>query len=222
MKKILNFLLIFLLIFPLWLNAQNLKQEESKKLDSVYKTVKKLYDERKNNPLQGKKYGVDFNIPFFLFSFINGPFIFNAGFSIFDTKNKNEYAFPISYEKFSNKSYFSIDGHFRKYLGNTLNGFYIGGFARLAFVNNPTVYNNHANHNSPTSTSHNSTTSDTKFGLAFEIGGKIISYKGWYWGYSFGLGAYIISNYKGADSIYNFAQNWVLIDIEFFKLGYAF
>ena len=217
---------IFLLIFPLWLNAQNFKHDDSKILDLPNKISENLFIVRKDNPLKGKKFGVELDIPFLIYSlFATESFVYNAGFSYFDTKNKNEYALPFIYYGYLEDKVFRINGHFRKYVGNTLKGFYIGGFAAISFVQFKGEYYavNYGNARNPSNDIRIYSippSTDTKFGIGVEIGGKIISYKGWYWGWNLGIGKYIISN----DIVKGFLMfdNNLILDSELLKLGYAF
>lgn len=226
MKKIyIGFKILVVLLFPIYSFSQ-----DNTKIDSIYQVVKKLYKEYKKDPLQGKKYGIDFNAPYLLAS-LGDNILLSGGFSIFNAANKTELYFPIFYVNSNSNSQSGsaallMDAHFRKYLGNTLHGFYIGGLFRVAFINEtistytPSYYNNNYNYYSGSYSY--SKNNQTKIGLGFEIGGRIISYSGWYWGWSLAFGKYFGSNngYRG-DYILGAGDN-ILIDMDLLKFGYAF
>ena len=204
--------------------------QDNSKIDSIYQVVKKLYKEQKKDPLQGKKYGIDFNAAYLLAS-LGDNVLLSGGFSMFNAERKTEIYFPIFYVNSNSNSYngsssaLLMDAHYRKYLGNTLNGFYIGGLFRVALVNETIStytpsYNNNYNYYSGSYSYSNR--DQTKIGLGFEIGGRVISYSGWYWGWSIAFGKYFGNNNGyGGNYLLGVGDN-ILIDMDLLKFGYAF
>ena len=88
-----------------------------------------------NEALQGKRFGVEVN-PLALLTFGQ---IFSGTFSFFDTKRDVEIALPIFHEaigigRSDELTRTTIDAHCRQFLGDSLNGFYVSGFARAAHL----------------------------------------------------------------------------------------
>jgi hypothetical protein len=89
------------------------------------------------------------------------------------------------------------DIHYRYFLGNTQNGFYLSDFAR---------------------------DTETKLGLGVGLGYRFFSYKGLYWGASLNVGRYLIGerdrfrgSFFGLD-----ADNESIIDVDLLMFGWAF
>lgn len=212
--------LLVLALAPVTLNAQENDTNSSQaKIDSIYRLQQKMYSEQKNNPLYDKTYGIEANL-FRLILLDN--FSFSGGFSYFDKKHNAEIAFPIYYQnpkKSTDLTALTVDCHYRYFLGNTLNGFYISGFTRLAQLNGTLGYNDLFGDDTPTEKG-----SETKIGLGFGLGYRIFSYRGLYWGSSFSIGRYVIGKndkFHGGFLSYDDDDEYIF-DLELFKFGWAF
>ena len=116
----------------------------------------------------------------------------------------------------------TIDFHYRCFLGNTQNGFYLSGFLRYASLerylgNNNLFYFGEEEEFNTKETEH-------KIGIGVGIGYRIFSYKGFYWGTSISFGRYIIGD---SDNFYGNFLSWEedlkqISDVELLKFGYAF
>lgn len=171
--------------------------------------------------LNDKKKGIEINLLRILT--YNNYFSFSGTYSIFDAKNKNEYAFPVFYgdpvEKGEMRT-ISADIHIRHYTGNSLKGFYCSGFARLANLRGyRTDYYDAFIHQS-----NQDKISITKLGIGLGIGYRVMLDKNLYWGTGLILGKYI----SGESAVlFNDSQEIsdddpFILDAEFFKIGWAF
>jgi len=232
MKKMLIVILVILFFSALHSEDDtNLKTEE--KIDSIYVLQKKIYHTVKDQPLQDKKYGVEFNFLRLLFFGSDTDYLsrsLSGTFSLFYPKKKVEIAFPFFYSnpKIEWDDYYYgdnesvrqilIDCHYRKFLGNSLNKFYIAGFIRYANLNGyKDSYYEDNDDELKKSTEH-------KIGLGISVGYRIFSYSGFYWGMSVNVGKYFIgeNNIFRDQFLYSDNDSEVIFNIEFFKFGYAF
>lgn len=224
MKKLAILYFIVLLIYVNVAYAQDNKRDsisQSAKLDSIYLLQKKMYGELRNEPLSGKNYGAEFN-PFRLF-YMDKFFTISGGFSMFNVSHKIELAFPVYYQK-SNANEplteLTIDCHYRRFLGNTENGFYLSGFARTAYLRGELGENSLL---FPSSSSGQWGT-EVKFGVGVGIGYRRFSYSGLYWGASFSFGRYLLgksNRFQSTSAGYD-DDNEFILDIELLKFGWAF
>lgn len=209
--------LIFLLfVYTLTLHAQSTGNDVSGKVDSLMIYTKKIYQESKNDPLIGKKYGIEVN-PFLLLSYDKHHTI-TAGFSMFKQDQNAELAFPVIYDSDSDTKMklFTIDAQYRKFLGNTSNGFYLAALAKYTHLNGELgkdfdLFDSNTGKRG----------TENKFGIGFGIGYRIFSYSGFYWGVNLTVGRYLTGKhdrFKG--SLVNDSE--FFIDGEILKFGYAF
>ncbi len=230
MKKMLIVILVMLFFSALHAEENtNLKTEE--KIDSIYVLQKKIYQDVKDQPLQNKKYGIEFNL-FRLLFFGSDTDLLNhtlsGTFSLFYPKKKVEIAFPFFYsdptvkwddEYIEDNSIrqITLDCHYRKFLGNSLNKFYISGFVRYANLNGyEGSYWFKGKDDDPVKSTEN------KIGVGIGVGYRIFSYSGFYWGTSISLGRYIIGeNGKFSNTIWD-NDNDMIFNFECFKFGWAF
>jgi len=210
------------------------------KIDSIYLTQKqmrniqqKLYKTLRNKPLQDKKYGIEINILRLLFFGTNNVFFnhtLSGGISFFNIDRHAEIAFPFYYShpefnwdddwevEEDKLQQFTLDCHYRRFLGNTQNGFYISGFIRYANLRGYEGYCYYwgdDNHKKST---------ENKLGVGIGVGYRKFSYKGFYWGTSLNLGRYIIGEndkFKGEFFEYD-NDNEVVYSFELLKFGWAF
>ena len=225
MKKMLIVILVMLFFSALHAEDNtNMKTEE--KIDSIYVLQKKVYQTVKDQPLQDKKYGVELN--FFRLLFFGSAtdglnHTLSGTFSLFYPKKKVEIAFPFFYsntdEYYEDSSIrqVTLDCHYRKFLGNSLNKFYISGFVRYANLKGyEDSYWFKDKDDDPVMSAEN------KVGVGFGVGYRIFSYSGFYWGTSISVGRYIIGkNNKFGNSIWD-NDNEIIFNFEFLKFGYAF
>ncbi len=214
MKKMLIVIVVMLFFSSLYAEENaNLKTEE--KIDSIYVLQKKIYRTVKDQPLQDKKYGVEFNFLRLITFGSDSDFLnhsLSGTFSLFYPKKKVEIAFPFfySYPTVNLHDEFSqdyslrqiiLDCHYRKFLGNSLNKFYISGFIRYA---NLKGYEDEGCIKGSRDESEMKT--ENKIGIGIGVGYRIFSYAGFYWGASLSLGNYFIGeNNKFGDQ--NFYDN---------------
>jgi hypothetical protein len=207
--------------------------KDSEKIDSILVISKKLERTLKNDPLAGKRFGVEVN-PFRLLLWGEGA-SFSGGVSLFNVSRSAELAFPFLYarsetEDFAGGGYSNIDFteitqdvHYRYFLGNTQNGFYLSSFARFAFltgIEGPTM-SDYVYSATPEPMKRSS---EGKLGIGFGLGYRIFSYRGLYWGCSASFGRYLIGDNDrfrpgafGLDDDEKF-----IFDLEFLKVGWAF
>ncbi len=194
-------------------------------------------------PLEGRKFGVEFNIPRVL-SFSKAWRSLSGSFSYFNHRNNTEIAFPWLIAKYDsddsdsstnnsidtslvNKS---IDIHYRKFFSDELNGFYFSAFTRLSHFDGH-VYNGQnssltapSDIEKPTYIRGTEALSKLRFGLGVGLGYRLFpKNKRLYWGMGIILGRYI------DDSNYDFVNGGpitentpIIVDAELLKFGYAF
>jgi len=232
MKKLL--ILLLGLLFFASLYAENVSQMSSgEKIDSIYVLQKKIYKDVKDQPLQEKKYGVEFNF-FRLIFFGSDTNMLNhtlsGTFSLFYPKKKVEIAFPFFYsdpvndwgeDEYDDKNsirQITLDCHYRKFLGNSLNKFYISGFVRYANLKGYEGSWFKGKEGEPVISTEN------KIGIGIGVGYRIFSYSGFYWGTSISLGRYIIGEngkFYG-DFFWYDNDNEIIFNFEFLKFGWSF
>jgi len=231
MKKLLIVVLGVLLFTSLYAEkATNISSDE--KIDSIYVLQKKMYKDVKDQPLENKKYGVEFNFLRLLFFGSNIDYLnhsLSGTFSLFFPKKKVEIAFPFFYSnptvkwdddyiEESSLRQITLDCHYRKFLGNSLNKFYIAGFIRYA---NLKGYEGEGWFDGKARDYKLST--ENKIGIGISIGYRVFSYSGFYWGGSLNVGKYFIGkNNKFRDQTLLDNDGEIIYNMEFFKFGYAF
>ncbi|MEA3475704.1 MAG: hypothetical protein U9R23_04605 [Candidatus Cloacimonadota bacterium] len=243
MKKFLITLFIIALITtPIFAKTNNQNKENSnlntnEKVDSIYVLQQKIYKTVKNQPLADKKYGIEFNI-FRLIFFGSDTNLLNhtlsGGFSIFNIDRQAEIAFPIFYSNPENKwgiewydeinylRQFTLDCHYRRFLGHSQNGFYISGFVRYANIRGYEYY--YWGDGKDDDSVNSKMSSENKLGIGIGIGYRIFSCKGFYWGTSLNLGRYFFGEndrYIGQFLWYD-NDNEVIFNFELLKFGWAF
>ena len=242
MEKVLIF--IFLLTFlPFHIFAQSQNENEKidemttdEKIDSIYITSKEILKIVKDEPLADKKYGIEINI-FRLLFFGSSVDLYNhslsGGFSLFDIDRNAEIAFPIFYSNPSSNDedeywdnehirQFTLDCHYRRFLGKTQKGFYISGFIRYANLRGYLCTGDDYWYGYD---DEDERVKDTvnKIGIGVGIGFRIFSYKGFYWGTSLNLGRYLIGeNNKFYDSYWYDNDSEIIFNFELLKFGWAF
>lgn len=219
-----NLLIVFVCFWPFFSWAQDKRPDSlsvSSKLDSIYMLQKKMYSEMKNEPLANKNIGIEFNILRLLL--IEKAVSLSGSFSFFSLDRNAEIAFPIYYsdpEEREDLIDLTIDCHYRYFLGNTQNGFYLSGFVRYAHLERYLGDNDVLWDEGKIGTK----STENKIGIGVGIGFRRFSYKGPYWGTSLSFGRYIIgknNQFYGSFLALDDDQKFIF-DMEFFKFGWAF
>jgi len=227
MKKLLIVVLGLLLFTSLYAEkATNISSDE--KIDSIYVLQKKMYKDVKDQPLENKKYGVEFNFLRLLFFGSDVDYLnhsLSGTFSLFYPKKKVEIAFPFFYSlpkvdwhedihEDQSLRQILLDCHYRKFLGNSLNKFYIGAFVRYA---------NLYGYEGEGWIKDQKKTSENKVGVGISIGYRIFSYSGFYWGTSLSIVKYFIGeNNKFLSEVLYDNDSEIIYCVELLKFGYAF
>ena len=114
-------------------------------------------------------------------------------------------------------SHYSLDCHYRYFLGEQRNGFYVSSGLRFAHIEGYDELTMHP----VTLGVEKEIVSDNRIGLAFGIGYRIFGRKGWYWGASLFGGRYF-----AAEEIYIYQRNSsddkAFLELELFKIGRMF
>lgn len=180
-------------------------------------------------PLQGRKYGVEFNIPRVL-AYSNDWKTMSGTFSYFDHKNKTEIAFPWFLGKYGSGDDAllnqSIDIHYRKFVEDRLGGLYLSAFSRLsnfdgaAYTNRESILNTDTGYYEDQETKN---VTNLRFGVGVGIGFRLLpENKRMYWGSSLMIGRYFDSNENYTQSWGFFDDGSFILDAEILKFGYAF
>ena len=193
------------------------------KMDSLYKWNEQMYQEQRNDPLADKKFGIETNLLRLLF--IDETVTFSGGFSLFDISRNAEIAFPIFYSNPDDGiTFFTTDCHYRHFLGNSQNGFYLSGFVRYANLTGHKKLDNNINYEEnfwDDDYNKGEKISESKFGIGVGIGYRKFSRSGLYWGCSLNLGRYILGE---NEVFYNdsLVDQKFIVNVEFLKFGFAF
>ncbi len=180
-----------------------------------------------NNPRLGRNYGVELNLLRMAGDSAFSSRSFSGTVSYFNHARNTEIALPFFYseddygdERLQPFTLFMLDAHYRSFLGDTVNGFYISGFGRLARLHGQ--IGSHCYSQLECSSRTIAYDTETKFGIGVGIGYRIFLKNRFYWGISLSRGLYIFGeNDKYIYFGYNEdPQN--IYDIEILKFGYAF
>jgi hypothetical protein len=207
------------------------KASDSEKIDSILVMQKQVVRTIRNDPLVGKTFGVEMNIARLLLA--KDVISFSGGFSLFNVDRDAEIAFPFYYGTskaedieagYGDIDFTEItqDVHYRYFLGNTQNGFYLSGFARGAYLDG--VLGDNAFDDIGDPAAKNSRDTEFKLGLGVGLGYRFFSYKGLYWGASFSLGRYMLGEsdrFRGSFFSLD-SDEEIIIDTELLKFGWAF
>ncbi|MDQ7015190.1 MAG: hypothetical protein Q9N68_02320 [Gammaproteobacteria bacterium] len=202
-----------------------------KKIAQALQKQADLRREQNRSPFANKTYGIEFNVARFLVA-EPGSVVLSGGFSLFQPAEKVELAFPIflSSNEGSNSDLFNlatVDLHYRRFLGDSMKGFYLSGFTRLAYLDGIRSDNiDYAalgpNQLPPEFVRERG--SEVKLGVGVGIGYRIFSSSNYYWGASLSMGRYLVGkNDQFASVLDPFDDDGqVIIDAEILKFGYAF
>ncbi len=172
-------------------------------------------------PLEGKRYGFEFNFPRLLTLSEEDLRSLSGTFSYFDYENNAEIALPWyvglfkdhegNYDSVRHFDVISTDIHYRKFLGDGFGGFYVSGFGRVALLNS--ILEDEDRYKKT-----------TKLGLGVGVGYRFFSTGSrYYWGVGLIYGRY----FAGKNDIYraigiDMDDESTILDIELLKIGYAF
>lgn len=170
-------------------------------------------------PLEGKRFGVEINIPRLLV-YSDSWQSASGTFSWFDYDNKAEIALPWEIAKYKKIDYdpaeihidvVDVDLHYRKFLGKELGGFYLSGFGRVSYLNG--ILDQEDTYKKT-----------TKVGFGVGLGYRLFpKNQRFYWGAGLIVGRYVTGKhniYRHIDFILE--DSSVIVDVEFLKFGYAF
>jgi len=247
-KLLLNLSVLSLLSPCLVLAQENDETENTKTLERIEKKIDAITAQSNNSthinieqPLGARTQGFEFNY-FRLLTLGSEEKTLSGTYSFFNTQNNTEIAIPFMLSSAEHSSYygydisnnnkdltsFTIDVHYRKYLGHRLDGFYLSAFARTAYLNGLKRSNESYYYSSsePYSFTPKHTGSEVKFGVGFGIGYRIISDSGYYWGTSLSVGRYLVGDSQVFDDAEGISANLddeeFIINIELLKFGFAF
>lgn len=214
--------LIILLILLLFSGSIVQGQQAHSDMDSVLTNQNRILQNQHDmldevryiNPLANKTAGIEFNPAYFLLASVNDHTVLSGGVSFFQVNPKAELAFPLYYHSFSEdglqNSIFTLDTHYRYFLGEHREGFYLSVGGRYAHLTGEDSENNKVVQ-----------TKVNKFGVMFGIGYRVYSKSGFYWGTSLSVGRYFSGQEDQLEKLGLDATKY-LLDIELLKIGYAF
>ncbi|MCI0696630.1 hypothetical protein L0337_32090 [candidate division KSB1 bacterium] len=186
------------------------------KLDKIYREVEYV------DPLASKTAGVEFNPAYLLLASADDQLVISGGLSWFSANRNAEIAFPIFFRdagKADNDPItFSVDSHYRHFLGRHQGGFYLSASVRYQYLRGREDTDEipffSVDTNGDKITLH-------KFGAGFGIGYRYFSRSGLYWGTSLTVGRYFTGTDKQIQGI-DLLNGKGYIDVELLKFGIAF
>jgi hypothetical protein len=102
------------------------------KLDKIYREVEYV------DPLANKTAGVEFNPAYLLLASADDQLVLSGGFSWFSADRNAEIAFPIFFRNAGKDGNdpitFSVDSHYRRFLGQHQGGFYLSASVRYQYL----------------------------------------------------------------------------------------
>jgi hypothetical protein len=215
-------------------NAQD--STSNAKIDTVIlyqkKTLdrqEKIYDEvvRYKEPLENKKYGIEFNPAYFLVSSSRSYVVLSAGVSFFSIDRNAEIACPIFYQSGSNEksggravTLWNQDIIYRRFLGQHQDGFFLEGGLRYTHIKGELENGFSLFGVSIWSTTAPIITTD-KVGAMFGIGYRYFSTSGFFWGTSIKYGAYFSGDERDIKEVF-MDDTKTIVDFEILKFGIAF
>lgn len=217
MKKMMITMIALIMGFSRVAAQENATVEN--KVDSVLIYQKQLMDYQQRmysevkyeDPLANKKAGIEFDPVWTLIASAEKDFALSGSYSRFDVDRKAELAFPFFYMRSNDTRLFTMDAHYRKFLGKHQNGFYLSGGMRFAHVEGKEW---------DWLSDNNITVKTNKVGMMFGIGYRYFSKSGFYWGTSLSVGRYFNGNHHidtaGLDG------TKYIVDVELLKFGFTF
>lgn len=187
------------------------------KLDDLHDDVRVIRREVVESPLGNRKWGIEFN-PARPLVFAGDALSLSGGISNFSWNRSAEISIPFVLWMFEDDggTIYTQDVHYRHFLSGRQRGFYVGGYARYQYARYSEVSFT-SNDEGPRNLN--------RGGIAFELGGRVFSRGGLYWGWSASLGRYLVGDKLDEDSFPDNPFLWtndLILDIELLKLGFAF
>lgn len=196
----------------------NLMLKNQELLDKLLKNQDVIETRDDNNPFKDKRFGIEINLVTLLIM-KDELREFSGTFSLFYPKNNIEVAFPfLTYSETYDGDKINqtmIDMHIRKFIEDTMNGYYIGAFTRAEYLQG-TLKHDDLYYGEPKNIG-----SESKLGVGFSIGYREFLKSGFYWGMSFSLGRFLIGE-NDLFAIVLLDDSDFIVDIELLKVGYAF
>lgn len=223
---------------PVQSSEESTLQRIEKKIDNIATQSEQSSQIKIEQPLGNRTQGFEFNF-FRLLTLGEDDKSLSGTYSFFNTENNTEIALPFMYSSSLHQSLwdyelldinekltsYTLDAHYRKYLGHRLDGFYLSAFTRAAYLSG--IKGDESNYSySSLNTANYKKGSEFKLGIGFGIGYRIISQSGYYWGSSLSVGKYLIGDSdvfvdsEGISSTLDDEE--FIVDIELLKFGFAF
>jgi hypothetical protein len=186
------------------------------KLDKIYREVEYV------DPLANKTAGVEFNPAYLLLASADDQLVISGGLSWFSADRNAEIAFPIFFRNAGKDDNdpitFSVDSHYRRFLGRHQGGFYLSASVRYQYLHGREDTDDipffSTGTNGDKITLH-------KFGAGFGIGYRYFSRSGLYWGTCLTVGRYFTDTDKQIQGV-DLLNGKGYIDVELLKFGIAF
>lgn len=224
--------LISFMVFTIPLVASAQDSTANAKLDTVIRYQKEMskqegeiYNEvvRYKDPLENKRFGIEFNPAYFLVSSSQSYLVLSGGFSLFDIDRHAEITCPIFFQSGTPKKEHDLtlwnqDLIYRRFLGQHQDGFYISGGLRFTHIRGE--QSDFSIFGIGIGSSSNTITTD-KLGAMFGIGYRYFSSSGLYWGVSVVYGAYFSADERSISGV-TLDDTKTILDLELLKFGYAF
>jgi hypothetical protein len=188
----------------------------SGKVDDIHEDTRVIRRELVESPLGNRSWGVEINPARLLF--ISEGLDISGTVSNFSLNRSAELSVPFVYTDGNGDSPYTIltvGAHYRHFLGGRQRGFYLGGLARYQY----------AEYLSQPLFAEPREKMLSRAGIAFEIGYRIFSRSGIYWGCSLAAGRYMVGGEVGESEWPNVGALWfkdLILDVELLKLGFAF
>ena len=219
--KIIKILLLQIIVLLISSNAvahENKFKKINKKLDVIIANQ----DKQNISPLRNRRNGVELNFARLLLS-TNYSTTFSGTYSRFDHRKGVEWAIPVYWGRqidFEGQptNVTTLDVHYRKFLGDTVKGFYISGFTRMTHING-VIGSDYDYYDEDSEEAKHGV--ETKFGVGVGIGYRIFSRDNIYWGMSLSVGRNIFGKNDKFIGAY-FDDSELIKDLEFLKFGYSF
>src|SRR5688500_4033855 len=108
-------------------------ESENAKLDSLLSLTREIKAEvKKFNPLQDKTMGIELNPVWQILA--QDGLALTGGIQVFAWDRHAEFSFPWQVFKDDDEAMYSLDLHYRRFLGDWQQGFYLAGFTRAAYM----------------------------------------------------------------------------------------
>ncbi len=196
------------------------------KIDHMGNKIDDIHQAIVESPLGERKWGVEIDPVTLLFGYDLAGTVSN-----FSLDRSAEIAFPYEIAikdmgttddgRSLGKDYlFNLDAHYRYFMSGRQRGFYISGFARFQHATYHDLFSTFAYSGDSIETK-----TLNRAGIGFEIGSRIFSRKGFYWGWSLSTGRFLAGNNPTDGDLPDLPSLWTgdfIFDAELMKIGFAF